>query len=210
MQWVKEHFAEKCSNVNSWYRDTQKLSNTTDIKEMEFKDLKTFISNMQAYKTDDMTTFANLYASFDQFAYRMKQLAIEFDPKLKQKQKDELLNILRTQCSGKIKTPGKDAHLYTYEKRLFKELSQNFDPLLIENMKEKIDKLYLNKYWKQLSALKDRKLSLFHTNFESSSEYIVTPFNSTSNLVDMNYQGRNDLYPDNSRYCPNLFGKAVA
>ena len=210
LQWVKEHFAEKCSNVNSWYRDTQKLSNTTDIKEMEFKDLKTFISNMQAYKTDDMTTFANLYASFDQFAYRMKQLAIEFDPKLKQEQKDELLNILRTQCSGKIKTPGKDAHLYTYEKRLFKELSQNFDPLLIENMKEKIDKLYLNKYWKQLSALKDRKLSLFHTNFESSSEYIVTPFNSTSNLVDMNYQGRNDLYPDNSRYCPNLFGKGVA
>lgn len=207
MQWVKQHFVEKCSNINNWYRDTKKLSNTTNVKEMEFKDLKTFIANMKSYGTDDMTTFANLYTSFDQFAYRMKELAIEFHSELKQEQKKELLNILKTQCSGKIKSPGKDAHLYVYEKRLLKRLSKYFDSILIEDVKENIDKSYLNKYWKQLLALKNRKLSLFHTNFESSSKYIVRPFNSTSNMVDMNYQGRKDLYPDNSRECPKLFNK---
>ncbi|KAK5780905.1 hypothetical protein RI543_002032 [Arxiozyma heterogenica] len=207
MHWVNEHFVKKCSNINNWYRDTKKLSNITSIEQMEFKDMKTFVANMKFYGTDDMTTFANLYNAFDQFAYRMKELAIEFDPTLKQKEKKELLNILKNQCSEKIKSPGKDALLYVYEKRLFKKLARNFDPALIEDVKDSIDKMYLNKYWKQLLGLKNRELSLFHTNFESSSEYIVRPSNSTSKLVDMNYQGRKDMYPDKFSNCPKLFSK---
>ncbi|KAG0664162.1 hypothetical protein C6P44_001234 [Monosporozyma unispora] len=207
MHWIKSHFVEKCANLQEWYRDTVKLPKTKELKKMEFTDLQTFISNIPADEIDDMATFSNLYNSFDQFAYRMKEIAIEFDTNLKQDQKETLLNILRVQCSNKVRSPGKDAHLYAYEKRLYQKLVKEFDPIMVEKAREDVDTKYLKRYWEQLLALKKHELPLFHTYFESDLDFIVTKKNSTSNYVDMNFQGRKDIYPDNSKDCLKIFQK---
>lgn len=207
MHWVKTQFVEKCSNIQNWYRDTVKLPKTTSLKEMEFSDLQTFISNIPAIEVDDMITFSKLYNSFDQFAYRMKEIAIEFDTTLKQDQKEQLLNILRVQCSKKVRSPGKDAHLYAYEKRLYQKLVQEFDPELVEKARQAVDTKYLKRYWEQLLALKNHKLPLFETSFESDLDFVITDRNTTSPYIDMNLQGRSDIYPDNSKDCLKLFNK---
>ncbi|CAL9734456.1 protein Mnn4p [Monosporozyma servazzii] len=207
MHWVKTDFVEKCSNLQNWFRDTVKLPKSTSLKELEFSDLQTFISNFPAIEVDDMITFSKLYNSFDQFAYRMKEIAIEFDTNLTQDQKEKLLNILRVECSKKVRSPGKDAHLYAYEKRLYEKLVKEFDPLMVKKAREAVDTKYLKRYWEQLSALKNHELPLFQTSFEIDLDFMATNKNTTSKCIDMNLQGRSDIYPDNSKDCLKLFNK---
>lgn len=208
MEWVNVKFLEKTANLHGWFRNFAKLNHTQEITELEFSDMGILLNNTARYRDDNKSTFANLFTSFHQFVYRLKEISIQYDKSLDLANKENLLKGLRQYIAPKISSPSKDATLFLQEKRAYQEFVKKFDSEVVTQIENEIDKRYIDKYWNLLQDLKSKNLEFLQVGNEYDHQIAsgedTEALNNNQNL-NFNFEGIDTIYPNNTRDCLEIF-----
>ncbi|EDO18002.1 hypothetical protein Kpol_1054p49 [Vanderwaltozyma polyspora DSM 70294] len=155
--WFRTDILKKCGSIYSWYPNLRKLS--SPIKRMKLTDVKTFYYNLVKAGYEDLVSI--LYMSYSASSFRVKELEIQYDAKLKLNEKREYLNIMRNEVAPRLNAPGKDPLLFSHERKLWDMLSRDFSDETLSDIRREASQEVLRKLWKLTESVSSRSLELF-------------------------------------------------
>lgn len=172
--WLNFNVLKRFANVNNWNPTLEELQ--SPLNDLKIHDMLPLYQNMLKLRYDDL--FAMFYTSFNATAYRWKEIEIQYDPSTDKDEKMRLLHILRTEVAPKLSSPGKDPYLYSYESRIWQNLSTRMNKDALQKVYESVETEILYDLMSATVSLYKKESALFRV------------INSTGEVThDMNLSG---------------------
>ncbi|CCE63834.1 hypothetical protein TPHA_0F03540 [Tetrapisispora phaffii CBS 4417] len=167
--WLRSDILKKAGSMFSWYPDFPTLS--SPLTNLTLPDLQLMYYNI--VKGGYTELVGVLYNSFNMTSYRVKELEIQSSD-LKVDEKRDLLTKLYENVSPNIQNPCKDPYLFSHERRLWSQLSQELSNSTLQEIRQDIASSVLKDLWSWSIDLYKRDYKFF--------EYFDVPYNMTVNL----------------------------
>ena len=240
--WFDYDGLKKCSNINSWYPNIpsinswnptllkeisstkfeSKLFDSNKVSEYSFKnlsmdDVRLIYKNIP--KAGFIEVFTNLYNSFNVTAYRQKELEIQYCQNLTFIERKRLLHQLRINVAPKLSSPAKDPFIFSYEKAMWKELSESMNQTVLDQVTNMVHEEYVDKIIGLSEGLKFKNFTLFNITLDGTgaiandnSDDFVPASDTNVNPVDfqshLNFSGNPFL--DLNSYGLDLFAPTLS
>lgn len=197
--WLTYNAIRKYANIHHWYANLKSIIKSLPpniVKQflgLSLSDVKTMYANMVKSHDDDL--LALQFASFDLTSYRVKKLGILYS-KLTPILKTKLLRELRRNVAPHISSPGKDAFMFNYERKLWKNVTESMDPTEVRIIEEWVMLDIYDNIVTRTDDLMNEKYYLFNIsepvkNIDRSIFAAINPQNTTSTVLDFNKIGTN-------------------
>ncbi|CCK68473.1 Mnn14p KNAG_0B00240 [Huiozyma naganishii CBS 8797] len=163
--WIPFQYLKKAANINNGYSTLLSLS--SPVNRLEFPDVRKIFHNIVIAGYKDLLSY--LVTTFEVSTFRVKELEIQYDPLLDPDRREEALTFLRHEFGPKLTSPVKDALLYEYELKKWKEFKKNFSEEQLKEIEESTS-------WEILDEI-TKKYTIFHSRhwFKNQMDPLASP-----------------------------------